>query len=70
MNSKLAIFIIWLIGFSIGFGAYLSAPLVTYWIQTNINQFLDISIIGALFAGILGSIISTLTMMMWIKRST
>ncbi|HET7641880.1 MAG TPA: hypothetical protein VFK40_00100 [Nitrososphaeraceae archaeon] len=69
MNRKLAIFIIWLIGFGIGFGVYLLSPTITKWFLTNIYQFLDSSIIGALIAGILGSIISTLTMMIWIKRS-
>lgn len=69
MNRKLVIFVIWLIGFGIGFGAYLLSPIITYWFQTNIYPFLDLSILGALIAGILGSIISTLTMMMWMKRS-
>ena len=69
MNRKLAIFIIWLIGFGIGFGVYLLSPIITKWFLTNIYQFLDSSIIGAMIAGILGSIISTLTMMIWIKRS-
>jgi hypothetical protein len=69
MPRKLAIFIIWLIGFGIGFGAYLMFPGITNWIQTNVSQFLDTSILGALIAGIIGSIISTITIMMWANRN-
>ena len=69
MPRKLAIFIIWLIGFGIGFEAYLMFPGITNWIQTNVSQFLDTSILGALIAGIIGSIISTITIMMWANRN-
>ena len=69
MARKLAIFIIWLIGFGIGFAAYLLLPGITNWIQTNIPQFLDTSIIGALIAGIVGSILSTITIMIWANRN-
>ena len=69
MPRKLAIFIIWLIVFGIGFGAYLMFPGITNWIQTNVSQFLDTSILGALIAGIIGSILSTITIMMWANRN-
>ena len=69
MPRKLAIFIIWLIGFGIGFGAYLLFPYITKWLQTNMPYFLDASIIGALIAGIVGSILSTITIMVWANRS-
>jgi hypothetical protein len=70
MPRKLAIFIIWLVGFGIGFGAYLLFHNITNWFQTNMPQFLDASIIGALIAGIIGSIISTITIMTWANRNT
>lgn len=69
MQRKLAIFIIWLVGFGIGFGAYLLFPSITNWFQTNMSQFLDASIIGALIAGIIGSIISTITIITWANRN-
>jgi hypothetical protein len=69
MPRKLAIFIIWLVGFVIGFGAYLLFPNITNWFQTNMPQFLDTSMIGALIAGIIGSVISTLTIMTWANRN-
>lgn len=70
MPRKLAIFIIWLVGFGIGFGAYLLFPNITNWFQTNMPQLLDASIIGALIAGIIGSILSTITIMIWANRNT
>ncbi|MDF2737628.1 MAG: hypothetical protein K0S93_1485 [Nitrososphaeraceae archaeon] len=69
MPRKLAIFVICLVGFGIGFGAYLLFPNITKWFQTNMPQFLDASIIGALIAGIIGSIISTITIMTWANRN-
>lgn len=69
MQRKLAIFIIWLVGFGIGFGAYLLFPRITNWFQTNMPQFLDASIIGALITGIIGSIISTITIITWANRN-
>jgi hypothetical protein len=69
MPRKLAIFIIWLVGFGIGFGSYLLFPSITNWFQTNMPHFFDASIIGALIAGIIGSIISTITIMTWANRN-
>ena len=69
MPRKLAIFVIWLVGFGIGFGDYLLFPNITKWFQTNMPQFLDASIIGALIAGIIGSIISTITIITWANRN-
>ena len=70
MPRKLAIFIIWLVGFGIGFGAYLLFPNITNWFQTNMPQLFDASIIGALIAGIIGSILSTITIIIWANRNT
>ena len=70
MPRKLAIFIFWFAGFWIGFGGYLFFPNITNWFHTNMPQFLDASLIGALIAGIIGSILSTITIISWANRTS
>ena len=70
LGRKLAIFIFWFVGFGIGFGGYLLFPNITNWFHTNMPQFLDASIIGAIIAGIIGSVLSTITIITWANRTS
>jgi hypothetical protein len=70
MSRKLAIFMFWLVGFTIGFGSYISFPNITSWFETMVPQFLDESVLGALIAGIIGSVLSTVTVIAWANRTS
>lgn len=70
MSRKLAIFLFWLLGFSIGFIGYLSLPGLTGWFSTALPNFLNQSVIGALIAGIVGSALSTITVLSWANRTS
>lgn len=66
MRGKSLIFGIWLIGFAIGFFAYLAYPLVAsfllYWLP---QIFSDMRLVGAFLSGIAGSIITTVSVILW-----
>jgi hypothetical protein len=68
MSRKIAIFLFWLLGFGIGFTGYLSLPGLTGWLSTLPN-FLDQSMIGAMIAGVVGSALSTFTIICWANRT-
>jgi hypothetical protein len=70
MSRKLAIFLFWLLGFSIGFIGYLSLPGLTGWFSTALPNFLNQSMIGALIAGVTGSALSTFTIVCWANRTS
>jgi hypothetical protein len=70
MSRRLAIFAFWLIGFSIGFMGYLSLPSIAGWFTAVLPSFLNQAIIGALIAGVVGSALSTLTIITWANRAT
>ncbi|MEM4298279.1 MAG: hypothetical protein QW815_07925 [Nitrososphaerota archaeon] len=66
MGGKSIILGIWLIGFAIGFFAYLAYPLLAdvlvYWLP---QIFSDIRLVGAFLSGIAGSIITTVSVILW-----
>ena len=70
MPRKLAIFLFWLFGFGIGFGGYLAFPTIATWFETVAPHFLEESVMGALIAGIIGSILSTVTIIKWANKSS
>jgi hypothetical protein len=70
MSRKLAIFLCWLFGFGIGFGGYLAFPTINQWFENIAPHFLNESMLGALVAGIIGSILSTATILTWANRSS
>ena len=70
MPRKLAIFLFWLFGFGIGFGGYLAFPTIATWFETVTPHFLEESVLGALIAGIIGSILSTVTIIKWTNKSS
>lgn len=69
MSRKLAIFMFWIIGFAVGFGSYIAFPRLTTWFGSIVPQFFNESMIGALIAGIIGSVLSTITIIVWANRT-
>jgi hypothetical protein len=45
-------------------------PNIMNWFHTNMPQYLDTSIIGAVIAGIIGSVLSTITIISWANRTS
>lgn len=70
MSRKLAIFLFWVMGFSIGFAGYLVFPDIAEWLGHAMPSFIDQNTVGALVAGIIVSAISTFTIVTWANRST
>jgi len=70
MSRRLVIFLFWVMGFSIGFAAYLVLPDIAEWFGQAMPDLIDHETAGALVAGIVGSAISTLTIVKWANRST
>lgn len=69
MSRGFAVFIFWLIGFGVGFAGYLSLPGIADWFTTSMPKFIDQAIIGALIAGMIGSAVSTFTIVTWANRA-
>ena len=69
MSRGFAVFIFWLIGFGVGFAGYLSLPGIAHWFTTSMPKFIDQAVIGALIAGMIGSAVSTFTVVTWANRA-
>jgi hypothetical protein len=69
LSRGFAVFIFWLIGFGVGFAGYLSLPGIADWFTTSMPKFIDQAVIGALIAGMIGSAISTFTVVTWANRA-
>ena len=69
MSRGFAVFIFWLIGFGVGFAGYLSLPGIADWFTTSMPKFIDQAVIGALIAGMIGSALSTFTVVTWANRT-
>ncbi|HJR85514.1 MAG TPA: hypothetical protein VJ772_09150 [Nitrososphaeraceae archaeon] len=70
MSRGFAVFIFWLIGFGVGFAGYISLPGIADWFTTSMPQFIDQAVIGALIAGMIGSAVSTFTVVTWANRAS
>lgn len=69
MSRGLAIFIFWILGFAIGSAGYMVVPKVVSWLggilpEIVVNQ----AILGAILAGVVGSAVSTFTIVSWASR--
>jgi hypothetical protein len=69
LSRRFAVFIFWLIGFGVGFAGYLSLPGIADWFTTSMPKFIDQAVIGALIAGMIGSAVSTFTVVTWANRT-
>jgi uncharacterized membrane protein YeaQ/YmgE (transglycosylase-associated protein family) len=70
LSRRIALLIFWVIGFGVGSIGYLSLPGVAGWFAGIIPNFLNQAIIGALIAGIVGSAVSTFSIVTWANRSS
>jgi hypothetical protein len=70
MSRGLIIFLFWVMGFLIGFTGYIVLPDIAEWLGQAVPGFIDHKTVGALVAGIVGSAVSTLTIVKWANRST
>jgi hypothetical protein len=70
LSRRLTIFVFWLVGFGIGFVAYLSLPGIAQWLTGAMPNLLNQAVIGALITGIIGSAISTFTVITWANKTT
>jgi uncharacterized membrane protein YeaQ/YmgE (transglycosylase-associated protein family) len=71
VSRGLAIFIFWALGFSIGSVGYLGVPNVVSWLGTVLPEIVvNQAILGSILAGIVGSAVSTFTVVTWANRSS
>lgn len=71
MSRGLAIFIFWALGFSIGSVGYLVVPNVVSWLGNVLPEIVvNQAILGAILAGVVGSAVSTFTVVTWANKSS
>ncbi|HEY7572940.1 MAG TPA: hypothetical protein VH796_16390 [Nitrososphaeraceae archaeon] len=70
MSRRSALLIFWILGFAVGSIGYLSLPGVANWFAGIVPNFLNQAMIGALIAGIVGSAVSTFSIVTWANRSS
>jgi hypothetical protein len=70
LSRRLTVFGFWILGFGIGFAAYLLLPNIAQWFAAIMPNFLNQAVIGALIAGIIGSAVSTFTIITWANKTT
>jgi uncharacterized membrane protein YeaQ/YmgE (transglycosylase-associated protein family) len=69
MSRGLAIFIFWVLGFSIGTVGYLVVPNAVSWLGNVLPEIVvNQAVLGAILAGIVGSAISTFTVVTWANK--
>jgi len=70
VSRGLAIFIFWILGFTIGSVGYMVVPNVTSWLGNILPDIvINQAILGSILAGVVGSAISTFTVVTWANRS-
>ena len=70
MSRAIAIFIFWVIGFTIGSAGYLMVPNAVSWLGSILPEIvLNQAILGSILAGIVGSAVSTFTVVTWANRA-
>lgn len=71
MSRGLAIFIFWALGFSIGSVGYLAVPNLVSWLGTVLPEIIvNQAMLGAILAGVVGSAVSTFTVVTWANKSS
>ena len=69
MSRGVAIFIFWALGFSIGSVGFLIVPNVVSWLGAVLPQIVvNQAVLGAILAGVVGSAISTFTVVTWANK--
>jgi uncharacterized membrane protein YeaQ/YmgE (transglycosylase-associated protein family) len=71
MSRGSAIFIFWVLGFSIGSVGYILVPNLVSWLGNVLPEIvIDQAILGAILAGVVGSAVSTFTVVTWANKSS
>jgi uncharacterized membrane protein YeaQ/YmgE (transglycosylase-associated protein family) len=71
MSRGMAIFIFWALGFSIGSVGYLFMPNLVSWLGNLLPEIVvNQAVLGAILAGVVGSAVSTFTVVTWANKSS
>lgn len=69
MSRGLAIFMFWVLGFTIGSIGYIAVPNVVSWLGNILPEVvLNQAMLGAILAGLVVSAVSTFTVVTWANR--
>lgn len=69
MSRGLAIFIFWVLGFTIGSIGYMVVPGVASWLGDLLpNLVVNQAILGSVLAGVVGSAVSTIMVVTWANK--
>jgi uncharacterized membrane protein YeaQ/YmgE (transglycosylase-associated protein family) len=70
MSRALAILIFWALGFTIGSIGYLMVPNAVSWLGNVLPEIvINQAILGSILAGVVGSAVSTFTVVTWASRA-
>ncbi len=70
MSRALAIFIFWALGFSIGSAGYIMVPNAVSWLGNILPEIvINQAALGSILAGIVGSAVSTFTVITWANKN-
>jgi hypothetical protein len=70
MSRTLAILIFWALGFTIGSAGYLMVPNAVSWLGSVLPEIVvNQAVLGSILAGVVGSAVSTFTVVTWANRS-
>lgn len=70
MSRSLAILTFWALGFTIGSAGYLMVPNAVSWLGSILPEIvLNQAILGSILAGVVGSAVSTFTVVTWANRA-
>jgi uncharacterized membrane protein YeaQ/YmgE (transglycosylase-associated protein family) len=71
MSRGMAILIFWALGFSIGSVGYLFVPNLVSWLGNLLPEIIvNQAVLGAILAGVVGSAVSTFTVVTWANKSS
>ena len=70
MSRRQAIFIFWVLGFTIGSVGYMVMPEVASWLGSVLPDVIaNQAVLGSILTGIVGSAVSTFAVVTWANRS-
>jgi hypothetical protein len=71
MSRALAILIFWALGFTIGCAGYIMVPNAVSWLGNILPEIVvNQAVLGSILAGVVGSAVSTFTVITWANKSS
>ena len=71
MSRALAILIFWALGFTIGTAGYLMVPNAVSWLGSILPEIVvNQAVLGSILAGVVGSALSTFTVITWANKGS